>query len=187
MLFWSYSSEIISFLFHICDEMERVVVEHCNVIEASIWKEHPRILAFIVLRLLVKKLLFIISRFHYSLVASTFHLNQSRSYFFFIFFTIHEEKEMYLGILLVQPKKKKKQVFLSKENISLLRLSLEVFQLLEYIGEIILQIFLQWADVFCIHTEKVIRLCHWNWEDGITCQNLEINTRSVKLALSFAI
>lgn len=84
------------------------MVEHCNVIEASIWKEHPRILAFIVLRLLVKKLLFIISRFHYSLVASTFHLNQSRSYFFFIFFTIHEEKEMYLGILLVQPKKKKK-------------------------------------------------------------------------------
>lgn len=62
-------------------------------------------------------------------------------------------------------------------------MSLKVFQLLQYVGEIILQILLQWTDVFCIHTEKAICLSHRNWEDSIACQNLKIATRPKTLAV----
>lgn len=46
------------------------------------------------------------------------------------------------------------------EDVGLLGLSFKVFQLLENVGEVILQILLQCNNVFWIHAQKFIGLIH---------------------------
>lgn len=63
----------------------------------------------------------------------------------------------------------------SEVYIRLLWLCFKISQLLEYVCEIILQIFLKCCDSFTIHTKKWICLCHSHWEHGIACKNLYIS------------
>lgn len=61
-----------------------------------------------------------------------------------------------------------------KVNVGLFRLCFEVFQFLQYVSEVVLQIFLQRNNVFWIHSKKTVHLSHGNWENGITRKNLEM-------------
>lgn len=56
----------------------------------------------------------------------------------------------------------------SEVNVSLLRLCFHVLQFLQYVCEVILQIFLQCHDVFCIYTKETVCLTHRDRENGIT-------------------
>lgn len=56
----------------------------------------------------------------------------------------------------------------SKVNVRLLRLCFEIFQLLQNVGEVVLQIFLECDYVFSVNTKKTKCLVHWNRENSIT-------------------
>lgn len=63
-----------------------------------------------------------------------------------------------------------------KVNVGLFRLCFEVLQFLQYVSEVVLQIFLQCNNVFSIHSKKIVHFSHGNWENSVTRQNLEMET-----------
>lgn len=67
----------------------------------------------------------------------------------------------------------KRPSLLSEVDVSLLWLGFEVFQFLQDVCEVILQVPLQCDYVLLLHPEKFISLGHWNWEDCVTRKNLE--------------
>lgn len=62
----------------------------------------------------------------------------------------------------------------SKVNVRLLRLCFQILQLLQYVGEVILQIFLKTNYIFCVHTKKTICLVHWSRENSIAWKDLQM-------------
>lgn len=63
-----------------------------------------------------------------------------------------------------------------KVNVGLFRLCFEVLQFLQYVSEVVLQIFLQCNNVFSIHSKKIVHFSRGNWENSVTRQNLENET-----------